>query len=776
MCSGIQIKIPFRHLKMGLLHILLILTISCPAGSGLLLDNYITHYEGLSYDREQFFNNHHRVKHNTQQDNTLHLQFTAFGRNFILKLRPDSTIFSEEAKLNGVNNMRQQFDTSYLYTGILEGDKNSHIYGSVIEKIFSGYIKTGTGTTYWIEHADKYFPSSSVHFHSIIYVDNGKELLSPTEKGKGDRLSSDSIQETINDERSHYMEYANTGASDGKLNMTKNTLQVKATADNLGSNKLSIRLKRSIQNRRTCSLYLQSDTFLWDRLTKPPTENGLYYSADRARNKLIATFATHVNRLNRIFEDTVFQSYDGTHSYSGITFIVHRIGINETDRDCPNGLATENNAFCNPDLDKSSLLDLWSSKNHNDFCLAYLFTYKDFDHGHTGLSWQASSGRHSGGVCEPYREYINENGRKYQSQNTGVLSLSRYGSQVSTKMSTLAFAREVGYSFGSPSDSGDLCVPEQANSNDNYGNFLMFGGTNTGDLPNNNKFSPCSKDKITGVLDAVLNSRNGKRNCFTDRVAGFCGNMIVEEGEECDCGFDIDCKEACCYGRGSSEGTGCTIKPWAQCSPSQGPCCSHDCRLSMKWDNVECSVETDCLYNSFCDDSQGAACPEQESKLDLYSLCNGDSQVCMKGECSASLCVRIGWDQCTVDSDHCILGCKNPNATACLSTKDTYKLMKPENAPLKDLLREIKGILSWDEGVILPPGSPCNNNIGYCNQTLHCVDIDQPDVFTTQADDVITTAYPNEFDKTGASMCLEIQTGLIYIEVMLLLILRVSNF
>lgn len=30
----------------------------------------------------------------------------------------------------------------------------------------------------------------------------------------------------------------------------------------------------------------------------------------------------------------------------------------------------------------------------------------------------------------------------------------------------------------------------------------------------------------------------------------FCGNKIVEVGEECDCGYDDDeCKEHCCYPR-----------------------------------------------------------------------------------------------------------------------------------------------------------------------------------------------------------------------------------
>ena len=36
----------------------------------------------------------------------------------------------------------------------------------------------------------------------------------------------------------------------------------------------------------------------------------------------------------------------------------------------------------------------------------------------------------------------------------------------------------------------------------------------------------------------------------TETNGTFCGNKIVEEGEECDCGYDEhECKERCCYPR-----------------------------------------------------------------------------------------------------------------------------------------------------------------------------------------------------------------------------------
>ena len=55
---------------------------------------------------------------------------------------------------------------------------------------------------------------------------------------------------------------------------------------------------------------------------------------------------------------------------------------------------------------------------------------------------------------------------------------------------------------------------------------------------------------LTKVLNAVLNGINDKHNCFQDSMEAFCGNRIVEDKEECDCGFERDCEEhgdRCCY-------------------------------------------------------------------------------------------------------------------------------------------------------------------------------------------------------------------------------------
>ena len=36
-------------------------------------------------------------------------------------------------------------------------------------------------------------------------------------------------------------------------------------------------------------------------------------------------------------------------------------------------------------------------------------------------------------------------------------------------------------------------------------------------------------------------------NKKTEPQDAICGNEVVEDGEECDCGWEEDCKEPCCF-------------------------------------------------------------------------------------------------------------------------------------------------------------------------------------------------------------------------------------
>lgn len=57
---------------------------------------------------------------------------------------------------------------------------------------------------------------------------------------------------------------------------------------------------------------------------------------------------------------------------------------NETEK-CHDSL--NKSAFCLPEISVGDFLNLNSLENHNEFCLAYTFTYREFAKSTLGLSW-----------------------------------------------------------------------------------------------------------------------------------------------------------------------------------------------------------------------------------------------------------------------------------------------------------------------------------------------------------------------------------------------------
>jgi disintegrin and metalloproteinase domain-containing protein 10 len=145
-----------------------------------------------------------------------------------------------------------------------------------------------------------------------------------------------------------------------------------------------------VPTRRACSLYIQTDTYLWDHIKKNEPSDA------KAREEIASLVAQHIKAVNHIYETSVFKDI------YGLKFIVQRLKINDSSA-CDSTHKRETNQFCSPNIDVSNFLNLNSQFNHNDFCLAYIFTYRDFSGGTLGLAWVAStSGNHTvpfRGIC-----------------------------------------------------------------------------------------------------------------------------------------------------------------------------------------------------------------------------------------------------------------------------------------------------------------------------------------------------------------------------------------
>jgi disintegrin and metalloproteinase domain-containing protein 10 len=352
--------------------------------------------------------------------------------------------------------------------------------------------------------------------------------------------------------------------------------------------------------------------------------------------------------------------------------------------------------------------------------------FRDFTGGTLGLAWVASASGASGGICEKYKSYTETTSQgMYQSTrrslNTGIITFVNYNSRVPPKVSQLTLAHEIGHNFGSPHDYPAECRPGGPT-----GNFIMFSSATSGDRPNNSKFSQCSIRNISNVLDAIDDTK--KRNCFKVNEGAFCGNKIVEIGEECDCGFnDEECRDRCCYPRIVSEydlslnasAKGCSRRKGTECSPSQGPCCDpNNCLFVPTKSRSKCREESECSWSSTCNGTS-SECPDSKPREDK-TKCNNGTQLCLAGECAGSICLIWNKTECFLSSLQsrydkrrlCELACQDGNDPS--TCRSTSEFASQFGLP--------KG------GISLRPGAPCDNFQGYCDVFLKCraVDADGP--------------------------------------------------
>lgn len=243
---------------------------------------------------------------------------------------------------------------------------------------------------------------------------------------------------------------------------------------------------------------------------------------------------------------------------------------------------------------------------------------------------------------------------------------------VRTGSEWLVFAHETGHTFGAVHDcdrdtcadgfsvSKQQCCPLASNSCNSGGRFIM--NPSTGD--NIDTFSPCTIGNICSFLgrnSARVQCLASNRDVIT--ITGSqCGNGIVEQGEDCDCGGEQSCaNNPCC------DAKTCKFTTGSVCDFSNEECCTQQCQ--MKGAGEICRSST-----GICDPEEKCSGSSPQCPADITSPDGtgcGDSGAglqCASGQCTSRnlQCKTLmgslttGNDTYSCSSQGCILSCASP--------------------------------------------------------------------------------------------------------------------
>ncbi|XP_041354184.1 disintegrin and metalloproteinase domain-containing protein 10-like [Gigantopelta aegis] len=435
------------------------------------------------------------------------------------------------------------------------------------------------------------------------------------------------------------------------------------------------RHRRSPKERRSCSVYLVADHLYFKHVGS--------LSVGSTVEAMTSSLAT----ADAIFRSTDF---DGDGFGDNIGFVVENITIYNNPY-VPGYKLKVESLYARDYLLRFAEYDL------SNYCLGVVFTYRDFEDGIVGLSSIASSNHHKyGGICQARMSGISLNCLLVTQLNDGVL--------VSSMKAAMTLTHEFGHCFGAQHDaSAELnCAPTNK-----YGKYIMHEYLVSGYKSNNQLFSPCSIKNIHPVI-----VKKGPR-CLKTDIGPVCGNAVIEDGEECDCGTSGTCRyvDPCCIPSDvtNSLDIPCTFghNKTKTCSPKRfdSACCSEDCVPISASRKQTCKHKSDCTRASYCD-GVSSSCPAPVNLPD-GKPCNGGRQICVSGKCSKSICewLKLKDCQCTSKPLYCHVCCKEYNAN------------KDECAPVGFFAVARK----YSVNVTTEQGHGCNANTGFCDQKHVCI-------------------------------------------------------
>ena len=362
---------------------------------------------------------------------------------------------------------------------------------------------------------------------------------------------------------------------------------------------------------------------------------------DGDREELRKNVIDIVNRASALYEDTFSISL----GIRNLTVIDRSCNAAESNS-APWNLACSDDVKLN---DRLNLFSSWRGSNPDTNAYWSLLTTCNTKSA-VGLAWR-------GQLCR-------EGASEAKDKDGGNETVAATNVVVRTSAEWQIFAHETGHTFGAVHDcTADVCpvssdsqpcCPLSSSTCDADGKYIMNPSTGDGITD----FSPCSIGNICSGL-----MRNVDGECLTNNknvgtiTGSQCGNGIVEEGEECDCGGGEDCQQnSCC------DAKTCKFRDGAKCDPTNEDCCTDKCQFASAG-TVCRESSSDCDPKETCSGDSGS-CPRDVHRTDGDSC--GDGLSCTSGQCTSrdNQCrAMLGNGRKDVDSitscggDTCMLSC-----------------------------------------------------------------------------------------------------------------------
>lgn len=257
---------------------------------------YFKRYNKLNYDAQDLHEKHLRVRRSSNEH--IQLSFKGYGKLFEIRLRPKADNYFDHDYIEVLSDDHVKLiptNQLALYEGeVTNAPKDSsHVFGTIIDGVFSGTIDLKNEGKYFVETVARYLPEEQLESfggHSIIYHENDVNSHETVQKSKqqesADAKGSESVKLTsgscgLNKKhvRAQLLEIqrtfaANASAIRNQVSSNEPFYYKYTKEANMKANPNKRSKRQSINQRffpnsnlqNTCGMYLKVDPYLYNQI------------------------------------------------------------------------------------------------------------------------------------------------------------------------------------------------------------------------------------------------------------------------------------------------------------------------------------------------------------------------------------------------------------------------------------------------------------------------------------------------------------------------------